>query len=122
ESLRDNRRGELWEAGDEMSDDALLCGIAWRASAVQNVASEVEDARVRRGTVALGNRNGPINVAAILARSTHRGHICAIDREGRDDLDQRAANAVQREVAGIAGRLGDARQCRGQQIQIAGER
>ena len=100
--------GELLKAADEISGELAVARVRACRSAGQDGADEIEDAGVRDRAAFSGERHRPVDVAAVLAAHAVHGRVGAVDRKRRDDLDQRPAQAVQREVAVAAVGLGDA--------------
>ena len=121
-SLRHDRGRDLLELADEAALflDVLRPGRGG-GSAEQGVADEVEDRHAHAGIADRGPAHGPQHLPAVGLGDVGPGDVRAVDREARDHLAERPAQAAAGEVAGAAVVLGDAVELVRQHLHFAGQ-
>src|SRR5690606_37503676 len=80
-----------------------------------------EDAFVVLGVALPRVADGPVDMNAILLADMLGRHVAAVDGERGDELEQRRAQRIQREVARLEAHLGDAAQQVREHGQLARE-
>src|SRR5258707_8408110 len=99
-ALGHDRTGDLLEFHGELEHGSADIAAATLSEIEREHAmDEVEDRRVRARPALFRLRHRPVYVAPILAGRGGAVDIGAVDRKGGDDLVERAAHAVQGEIA-----------------------
>jgi hypothetical protein len=109
DTLGRDRAGVLLELEREAQHPvAVGVGLSPGDVCQQYIANEVEHGQIRHAAATSRLGDGFQYLVAVVVAAAAGGQVGAVDREAGDHLHQRAAQGVQRVVAGMRVQLGDA--------------